>query len=131
MRSECAETRSNESEACPHEQYDYVSRDEMQNDEEAVEDEICTEAVESEDKIYAEATEDADEICAEGEEDSATKRVAAAENNRSHLTSSVPRVARAPYGAMTKGELAEIRSLFNNLDDSEIQRLYKRVTKQN
>ena len=25
-RSECAETRSNGSEACPHEQYDYVSR---------------------------------------------------------------------------------------------------------
>ena len=30
-RSECAETRSNGSEACPHEQYDYVSRDRMQN----------------------------------------------------------------------------------------------------
>ena len=26
LRSECAETRSNGSEACPHEQYDYVSR---------------------------------------------------------------------------------------------------------
>ena len=29
-RSECAETRSNGSEACPHEQYDYVSRGEKQ-----------------------------------------------------------------------------------------------------
>ena len=29
--SECAETRSNASEACPHEQNDYVSRDRMQN----------------------------------------------------------------------------------------------------
>ena len=28
LRSECAETRSNASEACPHEQNDYVSRDE-------------------------------------------------------------------------------------------------------
>ena len=26
VSSECAETRSNGSEACPHEQYDYVSR---------------------------------------------------------------------------------------------------------
>ena len=32
LRSECAETRSDASEACPHEQYDYVSRVEMQND---------------------------------------------------------------------------------------------------
>ena len=51
------------------------------------------------------------------------------ENNRSHLTSSVPRAAKAPTDALTKGELAEIRQLFNNLDDNEIQRLYKKVTK--
>ena len=31
LRSECAETRSNGSEACPREQYDYVSRVRMQN----------------------------------------------------------------------------------------------------
>ena len=31
VSSECAETRSNGSEACPHEQYDYVSRVGMQN----------------------------------------------------------------------------------------------------
>ena len=31
LSSECAETRSNGSEACPHEQYDYVSRVRMQN----------------------------------------------------------------------------------------------------
>jgi len=31
LRRECAETRSNGSEACPHEQYDYVSRVGMQN----------------------------------------------------------------------------------------------------
>lgn len=52
-----------------------------------------------------------------------------AENNRSHLTSSVPRAAKAPIGTLTKGELAEIRALFTNLDDAEIQRLYKKVTK--
>jgi hypothetical protein len=32
LRSECAETRSNVSEACPHEQNDYVSRE---NDDDA------------------------------------------------------------------------------------------------
>jgi len=51
------------------------------------------------------------------------------ESNRSHLTSSVPKSAKAPQGILTKGELAEIRALFNNLDDNEIQRLYKKVTK--
>lgn len=75
--------------------------------------------------------DDADEICAEGEEDSAAERATLSENNRSHLTSSVPRAARVPAGVMTKGELAEIRELFKNLDDTEIQRLYKRVTKNN
>ena len=34
LRSECAETRSNASEACPHEQNDYVSRDEDAEDPE-------------------------------------------------------------------------------------------------
>ena len=51
------------------------------------------------------------------------------EGNLSHLTSSVPRVAKAPLGSISKGELKEMRSIFHNLDDAEIQRLYKRVTK--
>ena len=51
------------------------------------------------------------------------------ESNRSHLTSSVPRAASAPFGAISKGELAEIRAIFEHLDDGEIQRLYKKVTK--
>ena len=51
------------------------------------------------------------------------------ENNRAHLTSSVPRAAKIPNGTLTKGELAQIRSLFKNMDDNEIQRLYKKVTK--
>ena len=51
------------------------------------------------------------------------------ESNRSHLTSSVPRSAKAPQNILTKGELAQIRAIFNNLDDKEIQRLYKQVTK--
>ena len=51
------------------------------------------------------------------------------ENTRSHLTSSVPKSAKAPSGILTKGELKEIREIFKNLDDNEIQRLYKKVTK--
>ena len=50
-------------------------------------------------------------------------------SNKAHLTSSVPRVARIPRGALSKGEMAEIRELLGDVDDAEIQRLYKRVTK--
>ena len=65
------------------------------------------------------------------EDETADAVTISTENNRSHLTSSVPRAAGSPVGAITKGELAEIRRLFNNLDDGEIQRLYKKVTKNN
>ena len=71
-----------------------------------------------------------DEIVAEGDEDHAEERVMAQEN-RAHLISSVPRAARVPTGIMTKSELREIREIFSNLDDMEIQRLYKKVTKNN
>ena len=57
------------------------------------------------------------------------EKPAPAENNRAHLTSSVPKAAKVPLGTLTKGELAEIRELFKNMDDNEIQRLYKKVTK--
>ena len=50
-------------------------------------------------------------------------------NTKAHLTSSVPRAARLPQGALTKGQMAEIREIFGDIDDAEIQRLYKRVTK--
>ncbi len=48
---------------------------------------------------------------------------------RAHLTSSVPRAARLPSGALSKGEMSELRQLFGGLSDTEIQRLYKKVTK--
>ena len=48
---------------------------------------------------------------------------------RAHLTSSVPRAARLPKGALTKSQLAEMREIFGTIDDAEIHRLYKRVTK--
>ncbi len=51
------------------------------------------------------------------------------QSTKAHLTSSVPRSARAPHGALTKAEMAEIREIFGKIDDAEIQRLYKRVTK--
>ena len=48
---------------------------------------------------------------------------------KAHLTGSVPRAARVPRGALSKSEMAELRQLFSGLDDSEIHRLYKKVTK--
>ena len=110
LRSECAETRSNGSEACPREQYDYVSRVgaecEMQNAEGRMQNEDADEGMQNDEAM-----------------------VNHTESNRSHLTSSVPRSAKAPQNILTKGELAQIRAIFNNLDDKEIQRLYKQVTK--
>ena len=50
-------------------------------------------------------------------------------NTKAHLSSSVPRAARLPQGALTKGQMAEIREIFGDIDDAEIQRLYKIVTK--
>ena len=50
-------------------------------------------------------------------------------DTKAHLSSSVPRAAKLPQGILTKGEMAEIRSIFGDIDDAEIQRLYKRVTK--
>ena len=50
LRSECAETRSNASEACPHEQNDYVSRDEDVEDPE-IEVEIIEEKIPEEELV--------------------------------------------------------------------------------
>ena len=49
-------------------------------------------------------------------------------SGRAHLTSSVPRAASVPLGKMTRQELQEAREIFSGLDDTEIQRLYKKVT---
>ena len=49
-------------------------------------------------------------------------------NTKAHLSSSVPRAASAPIGAMSKQELSDARGIFCDMDDNEIQRLYKRVT---
>ena len=47
---------------------------------------------------------------------------------RGHLTSSVPRSASVPNGAMNRQQMREARELFAGLDDGEIHRLYKKVT---
>lgn len=51
-----------------------------------------------------------------------------APDTRSHLSDSFPRPARSPHTAMTRGELYAAREIFEGLDDSEIFRLYKKVT---
>lgn len=51
-----------------------------------------------------------------------------APDTRAHLTSSVPRTAASPKQLMTPAELREARELFSGLSDSEINRLYKKVT---
>ena len=123
LRSECAETRSNGNEACPREQYDYVSRVRMQNSEPDVE-------MQNAECRMQNSEQDVEMQNAECRmQNNEDEKPPHTESNRSHLTSSVPRSAKAPQGILTKGELAEIRALFANLDDKEIQRLYKKVTK--
>ncbi len=58
----------------------------------------------------------------------ATARRNAVHDNRSHITSAVPRAASSPRG-MSRRELGIARELFSDLSDSEIQRLYQKVTK--
>lgn len=66
------------------------------------------------------------------EKATATEEIpSSAANTKAHLSSSVPRAAKIPQSALTKSEMAEIRSIFGDMDDTEIQRLYKRVTKTN
>ena len=50
-------------------------------------------------------------------------------DNRTHLKAAVPGASRAPYGSMTKREWNIARALFEDISDSEIERLYKRVTR--
>lgn len=71
------------------------------------------------------------EVTEEQSEDSAAATEVDTDKSASlsHLTSSVPRAARVPRGALSKSEMTELRELFGGLSDAEIQRLYKRVTK--
>ena len=48
---------------------------------------------------------------------------------RVHLTGSIPGGASVPALGMSRSELAAARELFGDLSDSEIQSLYKKVTR--
>ena len=50
-------------------------------------------------------------------------------DNRGHLAASVPRAAGTPRGFMPSGELNAARAIFRGMPDSEIQKLYQKVTK--
>ena len=127
-------------EGCPHEQNDYDVREIMQNLEELeIEGDDEGETVgDGASTSRVEEAFSAGEKVGDGASTPRVDEAFAAENpsqippdTKSHLTSSVPKTARVPLGAMTKNELAEMRALFRNLDDNEIHRLYKKVTKQN
>ena len=49
-------------------------------------------------------------------------------DNRSHLSSSVPRKLSAPFSEMPRADLDAARELFSDMNDSEIRNLYKKVT---
>ncbi len=51
------------------------------------------------------------------------------QDTRSHLRSAHGRSAASQTGMMSQFELATARELFPDMNDSELQRLYKRVTK--
>lgn len=50
-------------------------------------------------------------------------------DSRAHLTDSFPREARAPASSMSRQELLAARELFSGLDDSQIIKLYRKVTR--
>lgn len=50
-------------------------------------------------------------------------------DSRAHLTGGFPKAASAPPSVMSNDDLNIARSLFEDLNDSEIKKLYKKVTK--
>lgn len=64
-----------------------------------------------------------------GEAYLATRPVEKRSDNRSHLQRTIPRAAGIPAMQMTRDELITARTLFEDLNDSEIRKLYKKVTK--
>ncbi len=50
-------------------------------------------------------------------------------DNRTHLVSSVPGGARSAADGISRQELDVARDLFSGMSESEIQRLYRKVTK--
>lgn len=52
-----------------------------------------------------------------------------AKDNRAHLRAAVPAVSRPPYSSMTRREWQAARELFEDMSDSEIEKLYRKVTR--
>ncbi len=59
----------------------------------------------------------------------ATRKGAPIRDSRAHLKSSVPTLNTQPFSGMTQREWREARELFEDLSDSEIEKLYKKVTR--
>ncbi len=59
----------------------------------------------------------------------ASSNIGTAYDNRSHITSSAPRGASASSEMLSSSELEAARTIFSDLSDREIQKLYKKVTK--
>ena len=57
----------------------------------------------------------------------ATKKVRR-QDNRQHLRGATPKSAAGVHSGMTSAELSKARELFSGMSDTEIQRLYKRVS---
>ncbi len=52
-----------------------------------------------------------------------------ARDNRAHLRAAVPAASKPPYSSMTRREWQAARELFEDMSDSEIEKLYRKVTK--
>ena len=59
----------------------------------------------------------------------ATARPRSSVNNRAHLFGAAPKRASSPSSAITEGELANCRELFDGMSDDDIRSLYRKVTK--
>ena len=57
----------------------------------------------------------------------ATSKRASQKDNRSHLSSAMPKGAGAPRGGMSREELYRAREIFGGMSDVEIQALYRKV----
>ena len=58
-----------------------------------------------------------------------TERQRRRSDNRQHLRSSVPKSVSVPTGGMSYRDIEMAREIFSGISDSEIQRLYRKVTR--
>lgn len=58
-----------------------------------------------------------------------TSRAIPRQDNRAHLTSSVPKAAKSPDTGLGTREMEDLRQIFGDISDADIYKLYKKVTK--